>query len=267
MGAMTSLSNRDCVELLKGWGFEEIGMKGGHIVMQYEGRRVQLTAPGRSTPTPYKALRKAAQILRISLKDLLGGKPEPVKVKEVPLVPNIVQMPKVETPTETANEIVDVKEEAAATAPLYECSVCGKSSFTTGRGFQGHVRSHERVICNRCGKTFSRQGLGSHQAKCSPKRKAGRPRTPIAEPLAAGRRRKAKKNWGIEVPDILDHLDDDDFPSPDVFRAKTPFVGETDDRDHAALLDILFPTRDLDDLQADRFFAWVKATKALFDVL
>lgn len=274
MGAMTSLSNRDCVALLRDWGFEEAGSKGGHMIMQYQGRRVQITAPGRATHTPYKALRKAARILGISLKDLLRGKQEPLKVPTVPLT---------ETEEETvasATSTIEVPTDVA----VYECPVCGKSDFKTERGFKGHLRAHETTVCQKCGKTFSLQGMGNHRAKCTPKRRPGHPRSPIAEPLA-GRRQAKARDLGVEVPEVLDTIDET-FPDPAEFEHV--FLGETEDQlddgliqnvlsvkqartDRpvrlSLLLDTFFPARTLDDEQTDEFLNWVEATKALFDTL
>lgn len=259
---MTSLSNRECAELLQSWGFEEAGYKGGHMILQHQGRRVQISAPGRSTATPQKALRKAARILGISLRDLLDRKAPATHVERVP--------------------VTQQKEEVMTTATLdtYVCPVCDKTGFETERGFKGHVRSHETVVCSICSQTFSRQGIGSHAAHCKPARKPRK--KPIAEPLEAVGRQRPKKDLDVEVaddlePEILDLLDDQ-FPSADAFKVEfddEEFDDILEDADLDQLMfdrvqliaRTLFPTRDLTEEQTDEFINWIEATKDLFDSL
>lgn len=295
MGAMTPLSNRDCVALLKQWGFVEAGTKGGHAVLEFNGRRVQVTAPGRATKTPYKALRKAARILGISLKELLEGN-QPVKASK----PAQVQLEDIPTEPTTRSSLLPLepatepKEEAVVASTVYACTVCGKSDFKTERGFKGHLRSHEESQCGKCGKKMSLQGLGSHVARCRPKRKVGRPRHPIAEPVETKRRGKAPKDLGVEVPEILDS-EDFNFPDPQdfapripepveqtekvedsVFRTVEDVLHDYDERialdqyelDRISLLlSIFFPGKTLTEEQTDDFLDWIEATKALFDSL
>jgi predicted RNA binding protein YcfA (HicA-like mRNA interferase family) len=262
MGKMTSLSNRDVVGLLKEWGFVEAGGKGGHAILEYNGRRVQVTAPGRSTQTPYKALRKAAQILGINLKTLLQGKPKMGKVQKVPVVKEDITVA-----TATAVEIaaVDTPEDMT-------CPVCGKHDFKTTRGYKGHLRSHETVRCPQCGETFSRQGFPMHSSICTPaKRGRGRPRKPIAE---APERPKRTRDNGVEMPELLDTMEED-FPSPVAFtkfveEAISPTLDEdlNDNRvfepQIAVLIELFFPGQTLSDVQVDKLRSWVEATKALF---
>lgn len=271
MGAMTSLSNRDVIALLKEWGFTEAGAKGGHAILEFQGRRVQVTAPGRSTKTPYKALRKAAQILGITLKDLLKGKPKVVKVEKVPVA-------KEDITVATAAATVEVPTAVDTTDETLTCQVCGKADFKTVRGFKGHLRSHEQVRCPQCGDTFSRQGLPMHRSTCKPKKRGvGRPRHPIAE---APTRTERTRDIGVEVPEILDTFEDD-FPSPVPFTRFVESVEPTLDQDLlveneivlddlqadriSVLLQLFFPGRTLTEDQTDEFLTWVEASKALFD--
>lgn len=78
---VTSLNNNEVHRLMKDWGFEDFKGSGGHLVMQHEGtqRRVQITAPGRPTPTPMVALKKAASIVGVSYGEFLDG---PRKLKK-----------------------------------------------------------------------------------------------------------------------------------------------------------------------------------------
>lgn len=72
--AMTSLNNGEVHKLMKDWGFSDLKGSGGHLVMQHEGgKRVQITAPGRPTPTPIVALKKAASIVGVSYNEFLDG--------------------------------------------------------------------------------------------------------------------------------------------------------------------------------------------------
>lgn len=78
--AMTALNNNEVHRLMKDWGFEDLKGTGGHLVMQHEAtqRKVQITAPGRPTPTPTVALKKAAAIVGVSYNEFLSG---PKKLK------------------------------------------------------------------------------------------------------------------------------------------------------------------------------------------
>lgn len=81
MSTMTTLNNRQVCKLMRSWGFEEAGGSGGHIVMRHveTDKKVQVTAPGRRTPTPETALRKAAAIVGVPLHDFKAGPPEKPK--------------------------------------------------------------------------------------------------------------------------------------------------------------------------------------------
>lgn len=277
---VTPLSNLQVVNLLRAWGFEEAGYKGGHMVMALQGRRVQVAAPHRSKgETPYKALRKAARILQIPLKQLLAGPIRAEPTKQVPLDP---------APKEQTVSNVDTEVTAE-----YRCDDCGQS-FQSKRALSGHATSHKMVRCNVCGNTVVQSGLGSHQRACGPKKRGrGRPRKPIAE--SVGRTAKTH-DVGIEVP-ILDDLDDD-FPSAETFESLVAPLAVTtgtqvrprdrealvfrevalnsdtvqdgeefDDADFDVAVELLFPGRTLTYEQKETFLAWVNATRALFNSL
>lgn len=260
MGTMTPLSNRDCAALLREWGFEETGYKGGHLVMELDGRRVQITAPARATPTPYRALRKAAKILGITLQEFLAGPKKP-SVRKVPSfdIHDLVEK-------EEEVSIIDVEEPIGAVEfleppmpNLFTCPECGKSDFVSVRGFKGHLRAHEQVLCSTCGKMFSRQGIGPHGAACGPKKRGpGRPRRPIAEALEGGR--KSKKDLGVELPVLDGYEDDEPFPEPEAFQNRQPGQREAT---LVLVFEALMPGVPLTDEKYTAFSAWMQATKDL----
>lgn len=267
MAGMTSLSNRDCAALLRQWGFEEIGYNGGHLVMEREGRKVQITAPSRSTPTPYKALRKAAKIVGVTLQDFLAGPKREKKEmpKAIAIRPIAIEQTKEEEVTVTVNDIEPVTEDEPRdlfpTDSTLVCPVCQKSGFKTQRGFSGHLRAHEQVLCNSCGKEFSRQGIGPHSTSCGPKkRKPGRPRHPIAEEIEGGRRRKVK-DLGVEVP-ILDTFEDDEFP--DVAAFAPPPVN-LEDASLKAAFQLILPDLAMTEERFASFKSWVETSRTLFN--
>lgn len=104
MPTATALSNREVVDLFKSWGFEEGEGNGGHLVMRYHDKRVQVTAPGRSTPTPQTALRKAALAVGVPLAEFRRG---PTKSKKAPAAKKS-QPPPPSTRT-TRTTLADVK--------------------------------------------------------------------------------------------------------------------------------------------------------------
>lgn len=256
MGAMTPLSNRDCAALLRDWGFVETGYNGGHLVMELDGRRVQITAPSRSTPTPYKALRKAAKLVGVSLQDFLAGPRREKRKISVPEIPDfdihdVAVEPKEE---EIMTAVVEPEVETVADTETFTCTECGKNDFATARGFMGHVRAHEKVVCNTCGKTFSRMGIGPHRTGCKQPTRQGRRRRPIAEALETTSRKRSK-DIGVEVP-ILENLDDT-FPLPEAFESRR-------DANLEVLFGALMPGFTLTDERYESFKVWVEATRALF---
>lgn len=77
MGRATAMSNHEVRHLFEEWGFEPAGGNGGHLIMRWPAtnRRVQITAPGRSTPTPMRALAKAAHTVGVPLSEFKQGPP------------------------------------------------------------------------------------------------------------------------------------------------------------------------------------------------
>src|SRR5688572_8839148 len=143
-GAMAPGSNKEYVDLLKDWGFEERGFNGGHVIMSLNDREVQLTAPGRSTATPYKALRKAAHIAGVPLQTFMKG-PNKVSstsvtdpiidITEPPATP-VVEPPKVEAPKVEVPEPVkaEVKPEPK------------EEKVVNRRPFKATVKRQEQVL-------------------------------------------------------------------------------------------------------------------------
>lgn len=108
MSTASSLSNAEVRDLFQRWGFAHTGGNGGHLVMQHEasGRRVQITAPGRSTPTPQVALRKAADIIGVPLSAFKRG---PI-IPERPAAEPTVEAVQVEDPPAPVDPPVPVPE-------------------------------------------------------------------------------------------------------------------------------------------------------------
>lgn len=268
---MSPMSNREIRRLLKDWGFEEAGFMGGHQIMEYEGRQVHITAPGRSTPTPYRALRKAAAVMGVSLRDFLRGP----GVRTVDKRRRPVGVP-VETGPDVLAHVAVVESTdgsviAELTTPIqWTCSTCGKDDFVTERGFKGHLRGHEFVTCEKCNREVSRLGLGPHRKFCTPalpendeeefmaasvpkfKRSTrGRPRHPIAEVPEKGRGR-GRSGLDLEVPEL-----DDVFPEPGAFtQPSEPVVDPMPQMQSMLGTDV---TPDV----AQAFTNWVEATREL----
>lgn len=167
-----SLNNRECTELLKAWGFEHSGHNGGHQLFKLNDREVQVTAVGRSTQTPYKAMRKAAQIVGVPLNVFMKG-PEPEmqqKQKRRHQTEDEVQeqIDKLSALTETKPEqkkTPTVKPGANVPTDL-KCKFCGAQAAHK-KGYLSHQRSHETVECRKCGNTIIRNGLGAHMKYCT----------------------------------------------------------------------------------------------------
>lgn len=274
MGAMTSLSNRDCAALLRDWGFNEVGYNGGHLVMERAGRKVQITAPSRSTPTPYKALRKAARILGVSLQEFLAGPKQEKKKMPEAIAIRPIEITKEDSMVSALEEIDAPDMDEPATSE-FVCPTCGKAGFTTKHGFNGHLRSHERVVCTMCHKEYSRQGIGPHMSACGDrpkKRGPGRPRHPIAEELAeTGRKRK--DTIGVEVP-ILDDFDDE-FPDVAAFlpieteQTLLEDAGYVEpeanpDASLVAAFEAVLPGITMTPARFESFKTWVEAARVLF---
>lgn len=114
------------------------------------------------------------------------------------------------------------------------CETCGKNDFKTVRGYKGHQRKHETVVCPTCKKEFSALGFGGHAKYCTPgPRGRGRPRHPIAETLDRGKRTKAPS--GPEIP-ILDH--DEETLSAEDFKAPEPAAASREADEDAVLTDL-----------------------------
>jgi predicted RNA binding protein YcfA (HicA-like mRNA interferase family)/DNA-directed RNA polymerase subunit RPC12/RpoP len=215
VGAMVALSNRDCVKLLESWGFREVGYNGGHIVMEYNGKRVQMSAPGRKMPTPYKSLKKAARLIGVTLPEFLAGPTSEPKKRtrwEQPAA----------TPEEEKEETMTAVAVEEPVGTVLKCSECGKDDFATTRGFKGHLRSHEKATCPHCGTEIVRIGLGAHVKFC-PKNESStrastkpRRRRPIAEVPGVTRGSGRQASIEVEVP-LLE--DAEDFPTPEAFTA------------------------------------------------
>ena len=67
------LKPAEYIKLMTRWGFELEKGSGGHWVMSFDDRRVQITAPRRKAVVPYKALREAADVLGVDLQEFLAG--------------------------------------------------------------------------------------------------------------------------------------------------------------------------------------------------
>lgn len=107
--AASSLSNLECKKLFEDWGFVPVGGNGGHLMMEYQpsGKRVQITAPGRNTPTPMRALQKAAKEVGVSLAEFKAGPPEAPK-KPAPQIDLTEPEPEVHS---TPQPVVEAKPE------------------------------------------------------------------------------------------------------------------------------------------------------------
>lgn len=265
-GTAIPLSNREIIKLMEDWGFTVVGGNGGHTVLQYNGRRVQVSAPGRSSHTPYKAVRKAANLMGKSIKEFLAG-PRKTKVESDVDTPDFMEDLVTEWVKDgikedpLSMEVQTLVLEEFTPSDEWVCPECGKGDFLTDRGFQAHVRAHEQVPCPVCHETFSRAGLGRHQKHCLPKRTVGRPRHPIAETLDDTRKRKGKEN-GIEVPD-LENLEDLPFEAlADVltFKQADPEVSD----ETRLIASIFMPDRDLTPDTIYALEAWIEASKAAF---
>jgi hypothetical protein len=141
----------------------------------------------------------------------------------------------------------EVKEAVTGKAKVEEaakdlvCESCGKDDFTTVRGYKGHQRKHETVVCPTCKREFSALGYGGHAKVCTPgPRKRGRPRHPIAETPEGGK--KAKAPSGPEVP-ILDQ--EEEMPSAEDFKAPEPEVTTGEEAVMADLQEIVVTVKAL----------------------
>lgn len=165
--AAAPISNRNALQLLRSWGFQEVGGNGGHTVLAFQGRNVQLTAVGRNTPTPWKALRKAAAIIGVPVQDLMRG---PTKEKVMS-----ASEAKIAEPlgvVETGNvAVLDPPVEAKPAAPIqsavFKCPAdgCGRE-FDNLKSVRVHQRSHNMVKCRNCNKTMSEPARAPHEKWC-----------------------------------------------------------------------------------------------------
>ena len=182
--AAAPISNRNALSLLKTWGFTEVGGNGGHVVLALNGHNVQLTAVGRKTPTPWKALRKAAAIVGVPIQDLMRG---PKKEKVMSASEAVIAEPL--AVVETGASAVAVKEpepEAKPAAPIqtavFKCpdAECGKE-FDNLKSVRVHQRSHNMVKCRNCNKTMSEPSRAPHEKWCVQRKPDGK----LAQKLAA----------------------------------------------------------------------------------
>lgn len=181
--AAAPISNRNALALLKTWGFTEVGGNGGHVVLALNGHNVQLTAVGRKTPTPWKALRKAAAIVGVPIQDLMRG-PKKEKVMSASEAKIAEPLAVVETGT-TAVAVAEPEPEANP-APIqsavFKCpdEECGKE-FDNLKSVRVHQRSHNMVKCRNCNKTMSEPSRAPHEKWCVLRKPDGK----LAQKLAA----------------------------------------------------------------------------------
>ena len=86
-----NLSNLEVKKLFEAWGFVSSSGNGGHLRMDLNGKIVQITAPGRSTATPVRALKKGADAVGVTYGEFLQG---PTKDKPKGAVPEYVAFEK-----------------------------------------------------------------------------------------------------------------------------------------------------------------------------
>lgn len=48
------------------------------------------------------------------------------------------------------------------------CTTCGKGPFGDARALGAHRVAHESVVCDDCGATVNRRGIGPHRRRCRP---------------------------------------------------------------------------------------------------
>lgn len=172
---------------------------GGHFIMSYDDRRVQVTAPRRKALTPWKALREAAEVVGVDLQEFLQG---PTK-KVVPTTP--------------AGEI-------RVTHPC-GCMIDEHGWFPCGEHAEKEPEPEPEVteVTEEEKETVATE---EEVATTRRRRRQGGKRSPIVEVIAMrGRKAAAPKGSGVEIPEMPEDFDLD-LPDEVVARKPKP-VGRT----------------------------------------
>jgi predicted RNA binding protein YcfA (HicA-like mRNA interferase family) len=175
---MAPLKPNAYIKLLRRWGFSRERHTGGHLVMTFGGRRVQVTTSGRrSMPMPWKALREAAEIVGVDLQHLLAG---PVKLAGVAVPVNEIRV------TQPCGCVLDE----------HGCTPCSQ-----------HSKERETVMVEEEVATTQRR---RRRTGGKNKKHQGTSIVEVVGQRSRGRSRKFSvqaEDIGIEVPEVDDELD------------------------------------------------------------
>lgn len=177
-----ALANREIARLLLDWGFEPEKAPGrstgGHAFYRHTmiGRRVAITAPGRKTPTPLVAVRKAAEIVGVTLAEFYAG---PVRPR-----PTVVPPLREEIPMDTPAPALEVvAPEPVESEPVVEPAIIvggrGHGQPTTKVLHVLYPDGRERFRCSDCNEERDSYGSVVHH-----KRTHTPPAPTVAEPIA-----------------------------------------------------------------------------------
>lgn len=179
------LKPAEYVRLCHRWGFVLERGNGGHLVMSYDDRRVQVTAPRRKALTPWKALREAAEVVGVDLQEFLQG---PTKETAPSVQPDEIRV------TQPCGCVIDEHGWIPCTEHKEPEVVAVEPERVT------EVATEEEVATTRRRRTRS-----------------GGKRSPIVEVVAkrTSRKHEAPTGSGVEVPEDFEF---DDLPDEIVAR-------------------------------------------------